>query len=507
MLHAGSYGFISDDAFIVARYARNVVEGHGWVYNIGERVEGYTSFLWVAMTALLARLGVDYVIAVRALSMAAALACASLMYLGAPRCGVPRDSLLACLGPALFASTGAVACWALGGLEACGSALAFFAAVYLLRDAAPRPRRLVVAGLMCGVCALVRPEGILAFAGLAICLLLERGWKSWWRAGLLALPCAIVVGTHLLWRHHYYGQWLPNTYYAKVGFGYQQYGRGFAYLRAFLADHGGLILWALPLIWPWLVGGHVFARRCSIMAVLLMLSVVLVGGDGLPMYRFMVPVVPLWAMLVQRMVADLLGFAVRSEGRLAAGVGRLAFGALVACLVIPLATPPQLASQHRLYWTQKHAEIPNWTAAGEWLAANAPPDASVACVPIGAVGYYSRLHVYDMMGLTDAHIAHQDADLGRGWAGHEKHDGRYILSRKPTYLLLGNIRVLAERLDPSDPHFVRPPNPAVRMREDDIFVPELFELYARRVVQLPSGGYFHFLERRQESPEGRQANP
>ena len=36
-----------DDAYISFRYARNLAEGLGFVYNAGERIEGYTNFLWV----------------------------------------------------------------------------------------------------------------------------------------------------------------------------------------------------------------------------------------------------------------------------------------------------------------------------------------------------------------------------------------------------------------------------------------------------------------------------
>ena len=39
--------FLTDDAFISFRYARNLLEGHGLVFNPGERVEGYSNFLWV----------------------------------------------------------------------------------------------------------------------------------------------------------------------------------------------------------------------------------------------------------------------------------------------------------------------------------------------------------------------------------------------------------------------------------------------------------------------------
>jgi len=43
--------YLLDDAFISFRYARNLVEGHGLVYNPGERVEGYTNLLWTLFAA------------------------------------------------------------------------------------------------------------------------------------------------------------------------------------------------------------------------------------------------------------------------------------------------------------------------------------------------------------------------------------------------------------------------------------------------------------------------
>lgn len=45
--------FLTDDAFISFRYVRNLLEGHGLVFNRGERVEGYSNFLWVLELALL----------------------------------------------------------------------------------------------------------------------------------------------------------------------------------------------------------------------------------------------------------------------------------------------------------------------------------------------------------------------------------------------------------------------------------------------------------------------
>jgi len=47
-----SHAWCSDDAFISFRYAQNLIDGNGLVYNVGERVEAYTNFLWTILIAL-----------------------------------------------------------------------------------------------------------------------------------------------------------------------------------------------------------------------------------------------------------------------------------------------------------------------------------------------------------------------------------------------------------------------------------------------------------------------
>ena len=43
-------GYVKDDTFISMRYARNLALGHGLVFNYGDKLEGYTNFLWVLLT-------------------------------------------------------------------------------------------------------------------------------------------------------------------------------------------------------------------------------------------------------------------------------------------------------------------------------------------------------------------------------------------------------------------------------------------------------------------------
>src|SRR5215213_8933952 len=46
------YWWLVDDAMISMRYARNLAEGSGLVWNVGERVEGYTNLLWTLFMSL-----------------------------------------------------------------------------------------------------------------------------------------------------------------------------------------------------------------------------------------------------------------------------------------------------------------------------------------------------------------------------------------------------------------------------------------------------------------------
>ena len=67
--HTFYFNYLTDDAFITFRYVRNMLDGHGLVYNTGERVEGYTNFLWAMLVAGPAWLGADIVWTARILGL------------------------------------------------------------------------------------------------------------------------------------------------------------------------------------------------------------------------------------------------------------------------------------------------------------------------------------------------------------------------------------------------------------------------------------------------------
>jgi len=484
-LHAWAWDFVSDDTFIVLRYARNLLDGHGLVFNLGERVEAYASLPFVLLTAGLGGLGVDLLVAARALSLLATLACVGLAF-GSVRRST-ASTFAAVAAGSLVAASAPVACWGLAGLEG-----PFFAACVLLavRSVAGPGGAGWRGGLACGLVACARPEGpavgavLLGVSIVGAIAAAGEGRRRAWRSVVAFGACLAAL---LAFRLAYYGDWLPNTYYAKVGTpSAALMDRGLEYLAEFTRDFGGLPLYVLPFVaalWrrdrPW--------WAAATAALALLACIVFEGGDGLPMYRFVVPFVPLWGVLLGILIAD-------ARARLGS---RVAPWLVALGLVAWASSRPAPDSVHYLrYRGQRDFEVPAWRAAGEWLGANARAGATVACVPIGAIAYYSGLPVIDMLGLTDAHIARVAVPTGSGWAGHEKHDGKYVLSRRPTYLLLGNVRVLDQALPLDHPEFVRVAHAAVEAREGDVYGSELVRHYVPRVVNLGGGRFLHFLQRR-----------
>src|SRR5512142_517852 len=53
LINGTRYYVLFDDAMISMRYAYNLAHGNGLVWNVGERVEGFTNPLWVGYMALI----------------------------------------------------------------------------------------------------------------------------------------------------------------------------------------------------------------------------------------------------------------------------------------------------------------------------------------------------------------------------------------------------------------------------------------------------------------------
>ena len=281
--------FLCDDAFISFRYARNLVEGRGLVFNPGEYVEGYTNFLWLLEVAAIWRLfDIPPEQSARYLSVAYTLGTVAAMLWWVRRMpGLPHRGLVGWMALGLVCSSATFAVWSSGGgIET--RQFTFFLVVALVALSVHGARRggLLTASFCLAAAALTRPEGLLlgglCLGGFAVCRMArERRLRLDWRElALMGGPFALVVAGHYLWRYGYYGEWLPNTYYAKYVSPW--YESGLPYLAQAGVDTGLYLL--LPLL---LAAGIVRWMRCrdGTYAVVLLLIVVhmnylaRIGGD------------------------------------------------------------------------------------------------------------------------------------------------------------------------------------------------------------------------------------
>jgi arabinofuranosyltransferase len=419
VLMVWNLNLVMDDLFITLRYAKNLADGHGLVFNIGERVEGYTCFLWVVILAGLARLGVDIESASRALSAAAGALILPLAYASARRLKV--SPWIALTAPAMLAAMPAYACWASSGMEALPVACLLAVALWLYVG---DHSSLIVPAVL-ALAIMTRPDAAVIAAVIgAERFFYWRGRAEFWRwTGVFLM----VFGPYYVWRCSYYGYPLPNTFYAKVGTTCDQLERGFAYLRDFSKEGGA------PVVGSALIGA-VLARTRTVVTLLIAGAlfcayVVAVGGDAFGLARFFAPVLPLFAVLAAVGFERLLGGSrwSRVAGAVVAATALIAF-ACDAWRDLPAA----------------HARGAEYTAlvnyqkmVAGWLRNNLRPGEAVATCGIEVVGYYGNVRVIDMLGLVDAHIAHREvAGFGSGLPGHEKYDSDYVLDQRPAYILI-----------------------------------------------------------------------
>jgi hypothetical protein len=426
---------ITDDAYISLRYARNFAEGRGLVFNAGERVEGYTCFLWVLLLGWLKRMGAapDLVSASRLAGVVSAIGALFVLHrmrrssAAAPRAGGFNSIVLAgAYFPLVY--------WSFSGMETGLYLLvwllgaAFFCA-YLRGEGGAGAAGW--SGVFLVLAMMTRPETYL-LVPVHVALIWARERRPAPRS-LFAFgaPILFVFLPYFAWRWSYYGYPFPNTYYAKVGVpsaGLLVYGA--KYLGLGLVAHGFFLVIVAARLWRQrfrldLVSGYYLLLLLTQFAV-----IIYTGADHFSAWRYFVYVWP-WLLLLG---ADDLERAVREVGR--AGASR---GAVAAFLV--------LVQAGAVFWFDGRGPKvtlesgPNlaakWADLGRWLQQNTKEGDAVATPVIGAIGYYCERPIVDMCGLADEVIGHTLRHPGRGPKDHERFNSEYLMSRRPAWIYLG----------------------------------------------------------------------
>lgn len=438
--------FVQDDAYISFRYAHNLAHGQGLVWNEGERVEGYTNFLWTLLMSVPIYFGRDPV--AFSFEVGLLLYLFSLLLTFKVAAQLFASHVIALLTVILLGTNYTFSAYATGGLETQLQTFLISAAVYLTLSGMTEnnwtARRLLWLSLVSGLAVLTRPDSPLlllvplAFTVVQLLRFPLGNRQQLLKFASLTLPFSVLVAGWLLWKTAYYGEVLPNTFYAKVSPSRALLGQGLLYLDVFLESY-----WLIPLV---ILLGF-YAKRLlersnrgvvllALMVLLWLAYIVVVGGDFME-FRFLVPVLPAFFVLIGWLVF------VQIKAR--------PMTAALTSLIL-------LGSMHHAVSFNGWANIgsvkglsdyvrdtsDSWVGVGKTLGRSFDydSDVTIAVTAAGAIPYYSRLRSIDMFGMNDRWVARHGTSFNVQFPGHQRVAPLDYLIERDVNLIVGHPKIV-----------------------------------------------------------------
>lgn len=371
-------GYTADDALIIFRYAENLAAGHGFVYNLGERVLGTTTPLYTLLLAGLLKIKINCFVGGLILNNLADLTTAWVLL----QLFRSEQGPLSWLPAVLFLFSPESLQWSLSGMETQLYIAFIFLAFYFAST-----ESWSVAFLFAAITVLTRVDGIAVLGVLVVAYLLRY-------AKLPALPLVIFAVAVLPWTlfaYFYFGSPIPNSAAAKFALSGSNIAAAFwnILFRGFLHLH----TLGIPVLILAILGTRfIWKERKPLLPVALWtwgyaLSYTIAAGPMHPWYY--APFYAGYLVIAFHGILFLLG---RYPKLMAT---RTFFSAIAICIIL-------LLSYYRLLSIQRQQMQLAGTnrAVGEWAQAHTPEDSVLAVKDIGYIGYYSRRKILDLAGLV-----------------------------------------------------------------------------------------------------------
>lgn len=401
--------FQMDDALIYLRYIKNFQQGHGLVYNPGEKFNGLTSplFTYVILASSFLTRNLQYLtIAISAVFMAAATVVAGIIFSSNRWEAVFTSIAIASFG--YFYTT--------YGMETPLFLLLIAVSLYLYRVDS---RYFVIA---LALLVITRNEGIF----LAVPMVIDYVLRNKKLPELGPMIAAIIVFLlPFAFNYFYYGNFLPATGDAKIGQGRSGFwGQGWIFFNLdYLIDttfsYNRFVALGFALLAAYGIFSLAKDRVAIVALAFFILLLTFYGGLNIPNYHWY------YAPFIFLMVI----FASRGVWRLSSPLLAKGWlhdrGFLFLCLAASIVfTFTKVAFVEPWQRQEAYAKI------GEWIKQNTATNATVGLVEIGTVGWYSDRHIIDILGLVNKYNA---TFIGKkdlyGWLSHYQPD--YILRRNP----------------------------------------------------------------------------
>jgi arabinofuranosyltransferase len=377
--------FPFDDAYITFRYAENLANGNGIVWNAGgPHTEGYTNFLLVLILSPFAFFHADLLVISQLIGIIAAILTSIVIYKFVSQ--IFESNVQPIVASIIYLMLPFTWANAFSGLETSLFVLMVTSSFYFTVK-----KKWNAAFILATLSCLTRPDGVLAGLILAISILLDKFDRiAAFRAMLtyFVLPMLLYAS----FKFFYFGALLPNSFYIKTG---STGLHGIPNLKSFIASNIILIICSLYGLWR-------YRNSWKTMASILIWS----GGIVLfylwpePLqgfyFRFDWPAIPVLAILTALAIAS-EKINCRTTVLLI-----LVIGSQIAIDIPRLHLDMELATLER--GRQIYHEL--------GLALQSIPDhkrMTFAFQDAGAVPYYSEMKNIDLVGLNTTAIARSES--------------------------------------------------------------------------------------------------
>lgn len=410
------FEFRLDDSFITYRYARNLAEGVGLVYNLGDSVLSTTAPFYAMLLAA-------FSVVIRDFHTLGNL-------IGALSIGVGGWLVYRLLPPQIplgirlwagMVYTLSSPLWLALGMETALWITLILGAIHLVQN-----QRWSWAGLLVGLAVLTRPDAALPGGLLGLLVLVTTVNRvgtigQWWKPLIGYVAAALIpIVLFIIWSSATYGSPLPVTLGAKgaqaelgitgLGVGVS-YGSGLGLIIQSLMAQSPLYL-ALFLLMLFGLSGNL-AQAAIITALWAALHFMAYTLLQVAPYRwYYAPLVP-GVILVAAVGLNLIYRRLMDRSIQAAKL------LVTAIAIFPLLA--QFASINRINQqireggpTDVMLPIVDWKAyqeTGEWINQNTPIDATVGVAEVGQLGFYTCRYMTDYLGLLQPDVS---AMLKRG---------------------------------------------------------------------------------------------
>jgi hypothetical protein len=435
-----------DDAMISMQYGKNLAQGHGLVWNAGEKpVEGYSNPLWVLLMA-----GIHlFPVAITQTSFYVKLLSLLFLILNVINIKLLADEftekkfvpLLAAFLSAFYFSLNN---WSLQGMEVGLQALILNSAMFFGVRSLKAKRFSPWPYVLFGIGILLRMDTVApALAVIAVTVYIDTKWRQQhlaWGLGVVGLT----LGGLTLFRVLYYGDWLPNTYYLKLG-GVSLILRISIGLRRFwdFVWNSNWALFALPLSLPILDKRKTLWPLYAAFLGQVAYSVY-VGGDAWEHVgganRFIAAVMPIFFVIFAITLGQLSSLVISflkpkdKLGHATVQVFLAVFGIFSLISFNRLLVQDDIAK-----WTLREKpvfteSVERYALMGLALKEVTTEDAVIAVVTAGNIPYFSERTAVDLLGKNDPVIARGPAYInsslfepGNWRPGHNKWNYAYSI--------------------------------------------------------------------------------